>query len=175
MNHGFEELIAQAADEALTPESRRALDAHLDTCGDCRALLVTQREARAILRARPIVPVRDLSAAIRARLEAEQSWIDRLNINWRMWSLRVAPIAAALVVVAVLSVRSFDASSSTSNAAATSTTDTASADSTPVVSALWSESMSDDALLTLFLRARPDDELANYATDIQNTKGKFQP
>ena len=74
--------------------------------------------------------------------------------------------------VAVMSVRSFDASSSTSNATTTAAADAASAESTPVVSALWSESVSDDALLTLFLRARPDDDLSNYAADIQSAKGK---
>ena len=132
-------------------------------------MLTRQREARAILMARPIMPVRDLSAAIRAQLEAEQPWIDRLNINWRMWSLRVAPVAAALAVVAVMTVRSVETSSTTTDTtSATITGDTA----TPVVSALWSEGVSDDALLTLFLRARPDDDLANYASDIQSAKGK---
>lgn len=171
MSHGFDEQIAQAADDSLAAEARLALDAHLATCEPCRASLSRQREARAILMARPIMPVRDLSAAIRAQLEAEQSWIDRLNINWRMWSLRVAPIAAALMVIAVMTVRSVD--TATTTAATETVATTAAADtSTPVVSALWSDGVSDDALLTLFLRAKPDDELSNYATDIQNAKGK---
>lgn len=171
MSHGFESDIAMAADDSLAPDRRRGLDAHLRACDACRTLLAEQRDARALLMARPIVAVRDLSAAIRATLEAEQPWIDRLNINWRVWSLRVAPVAGALSLVAVMLVSSIDgnsATAATSEAAVTNSADVA----TPVVSALWSEEVSDDALFTLFLRARPDDELTNYAADIQGAKKK---
>jgi predicted anti-sigma-YlaC factor YlaD len=157
MSHGFEHQIAQAADDSLAPELRRDLDAHLAGCDACRGLFDAQRDARAVLMARPIVPVRDLSASIRRTLEAERPWIDRLNINWRMWSLRVAPVAAALVVVAVLAVRTADSGTSATETAAVSSDSSAS-----VASALWSGDVSDDTLLTLFLRANPDDALANY-------------
>ncbi len=160
MTHGCESEIAQAADDSLAPERRRALDAHLDACDACRALFDTQREARALLMARPIVPIRDLSARIRATLDAERPWIDRLNINWRAWSLRVAPIAAALVIVAVMLVRTVDTNTaaSESNQAAVITVDSTAS----VASALWSGDVSEDTLFNLFLRARPDDALANY-------------
>ncbi|MBP6715893.1 MAG: zf-HC2 domain-containing protein [Acidobacteria bacterium] len=161
MSHNFEHQIAQAADDALAPELRRELDAHLATCDACRALLADQRDARALLMARPIVPVRDLSAAIRATLEAEQPWIDRLNINWRMWSLRVAPVATALAIVAVVLVRSGDVATTTPTTDPTVASTTS--DSTDsVASALWTGEVSEDTLFNLFLRARPDDALENY-------------
>ena len=158
MSHGFEHQIAQAADDSLAPELRRDLDAHLAGCDACRGLFDAQRDARALLMARPIVPVRDLSAAIRRTLEAERPWIDRLNINWRMWSLRVAPVAAALVVVAVLAVRTAESGASATDTAVVTSSDA----SASVASALWTGDISEDTLLTLFLRANPEDALANY-------------
>lgn len=171
MSHGFEQQIAQAADDSLAPEQRRALDAHLVTCDDCRALFAAQRDARARLMARPIVPVRDLSAAIRMTLEAERPWIDRLNINWRVWSLRVAPVAGALVVVAVMAVRTAETSTAaiTDTAVATATAGDATAS---VASALWSDDVSEDTLMSLFLRANADDALSSYVPVATGAKDK---
>jgi hypothetical protein len=111
------------------------------------------------------MPVRDLSAQIRATLEAEQPWIDRLNINWRVWSLRVAPIAAALAIVAVVLVRSADATVQNVTLAADATVATTSDDSQSVASALWSGDVSEDTLMSLFLRANPDDALSTYVSN----------
>lgn len=173
MTHGFESEIAQAADDSLAPERRRALDAHLVVCDSCRALLDTQREARALLTGRPIVPIRDLSARIRATLDAERPWIDRLNINWRAWSLRTAPVAAALVLVAVMAVGTVDTNTTApeSDQPAVAATDSTAS----VASALWSGDVSEDTLFNLFLRARPDDALVNYvqsAPDVKDAKEK---
>jgi anti-sigma factor RsiW len=156
MTHGFEHQIAQAADDSLAPEFRQALDVHLETCDACRVLLAEQREIRAVLMARPVVAVRDLSAAVRAALEAERPWMDRLNINWRVWSLRVAPLAAALTLIAVLLVRSGDSGAAGGDAVAPSHT---------VASALWSGEVDDDQLVSLFLQARPDDPLSTYVQE----------
>ena len=184
MTHLSESELLRAADgDPSAPAS-----AHLTTCDECRMLVEDQRAAHAMLAARPILPARDLSAAIRATLDAEapSGWlglVDRLNINWRLWSFRVAPIAAVLAVVATLAVfAAFDVSTvrtasvatlavrtvDTSNAANTATvatdTTTASASdaSSTVVSALWSDDVSDDTLFNLFLTARPDDALGSY-------------
>lgn len=165
MSHGFEHDIALAADDSLDADRQQRLMAHLATCDDCRALLTEQRDVRAMLMARPIVPVRDLSAQIRATLEAEQPWIDRLNINWRVWSLRVAPIAAALAIVAVVLVRSADATVQNVTLAADATVATTSDDSQSVASALWSGDVSEETLMSLFLRANPDDALSTYVSN----------
>lgn len=166
MTHVSEHEMAQAGDDSLAPAARRDVDAHLATCHDCRALYIAQREARAVLMARPIVPVRDLSAGIRRTLEAERPWIDRLNINWRLWSLRVAPVAAALVILAFAAVRTAD--TTLTETATVVTTDAAAS----VASALWTGDVSDDTLLTLFLRANADDPLSSYVPAAPVAKGK---
>ena len=125
--------------------------AHLTACAVCRDQLAAQTAARRILVARPIDPARDLSAAIRATLEAERPWIEQLN--WRRLSLRVAPIAAALTLVALFLVRTADTTATPAESTATDHT---------VASALYSGEVSDDQLLSLFLSARPDDALSTY-------------
>jgi hypothetical protein len=165
MTHLSESELLRAADgDPSAPAS-----AHLTTCDECRMLVEDQRAAHAMLAARPILPARDLSAAIRATLDAEapSGWlglVDRLNINWRLWSFRVAPIAAVLAVVATLAVRTVDTSNAANTATVATDTTTASASdaSSTVVSALWSDDVSDDTLFNLFLTARPDDALGSY-------------
>lgn len=161
MSHGFESQIAQAADNTLDAAARRVLDAHLADCATCQALLSEQRDARAWLMSRPVAPVRDLSAAIRRTLENERPWIDRLNINWRVWSLRVTPVAAALALAAILIVRSVDSQNAADTTAASATASDATAS---VASALWTD-VSEDTLVNLMLRASPDDALSNYVTE----------
>jgi len=92
MRHLTEAEFVHAADGSLGDAELAAIDAHLASCAECRAAIDAQTSAHRALAARAIEPVRDLSAAIRARLEADLPWIERLN--WRRLSLRVAPIAA---------------------------------------------------------------------------------
>lgn len=160
MQHLTESQITHAADGSLESGDVSALDvaAHIASCETCRELVDAQIVARRALVSRPIVPVRDLSAAIRATLESERPWIERLN--WRRLSLRVAPVAAALTLVALLVIRAADS-------AAVRTADTTAADTTSttdhtVASALWSGEVSEDQLLSLMLNASPDDSLSTY-------------
>jgi hypothetical protein len=154
MTHLTEAQITHAADGSLESGDVSALDvaSHIASCEACREQVDAQIVARRALVARPIAPVRDLSAAIRAALEAERPWIERLN--WRRFSLRVAPIAAALTLVALFLVRTAD-----TTAAAV---DTASTTDHTVASALWSGEVSEDQLLSLILTASPDDSLSTY-------------
>jgi anti-sigma factor RsiW len=154
MTHATESQLVRAADGSLDAADRAALDPHLASCDPCRAELDAQTSAHRALAARAIEPVRDLSAAIRATLEAERPWIERLN--WRRLSLRVAPIAAALTLAAFFLVRTTDTSATASAAATTGHS---------VASALWSGEVTDDQLLTLVLSARPDDALSAYVQE----------
>ncbi|TAK18813.1 MAG: hypothetical protein EPO35_00945 [Acidobacteria bacterium] len=154
MTHLSESEFVRAADASMTREERAAFDAHLASCPSCRETLEAQMIARRALAARPIAPARDLSAAVRASLEAERPWIERLN--WRRLSLRVAPIAAALTIVALLLVRTADTTAVAADSSATDHT---------VASALWSGEVTDDQLLSLFLQARPDDALSTYVKE----------
>lgn len=165
MAHLTESELARVADDSLEPASRAAIDAHLATCGDCRAAVETQALARRVLTARPITPVRDLSAAVRATLEAERPWIERLN--WRRLSLRMAPVAAAVTIGALVLVITTDNATGNSPTAATSSVATEAARATDhkVVSALWSGEVNEDQLFALFLSARPDESLATYVQE----------
>lgn len=161
MNHLTESQILHVADGSLESGDVSALDvaAHVASCDDCRAQVDAQVAARRALLARPIAPVRDLSAAIRAKLDAEQPWIERLN--WRRLSLRVAPIAAVLTLLALVIVQAADPAAA--RTADTTTANTSTTDHT-VASALWSGEVDDDQLLTLFLSAHPDDALSTYVS-----------
>lgn len=154
MRHLTESEFVRVADGSLESGDVSALDvaAHVASCESCRAEVEAQLVARRALLARPIAPVRDLSAAIRATLDAERPWIERLN--WRRLSLRVAPVAAALTIAALLLVRTPDAATPAPQTAGHS-----------VASALWSGEVTDDQLLALVLNARPDDALASYVQE----------
>ena len=76
------ELLALAALDALSPEERRTLDAHLTTCDECRRELASLRDGVASiaesLPARAMPPERE--AAMRARL-MERAIEDRRNVT----------------------------------------------------------------------------------------------
>ena len=102
-----EPLLAHAADGTLDGDRRAALDDHLQGCAACRDALVAQRAARALLAARPVTPVpAGFSARVMAALPERQPaptalrWLDALD--WRTWTLRLAPLAGALFVGAAL-------------------------------------------------------------------------
>lgn len=101
-----EPLLARAADGTLDAERSRALARHVDGCADCRSALEMQRAMREVLSARPEAPVPlGFAARVMASLPERESgvgagWLDALN--WRAWTLRLAPVAGALFVGAAL-------------------------------------------------------------------------
>jgi predicted anti-sigma-YlaC factor YlaD len=93
-------LVARQADGALAPEERRALEAHLAVCPGCRDAIETQRLVRSVLAERPLLePSPALSARIAADIAAEFSWLG--VADWRRWTLRLAPLAAGLIIAAL--------------------------------------------------------------------------
>ena len=102
-------LLARAADGTLDAQRLAMLTGHLESCPDCRAALEVQRAARAAVAARPDRPVSPgFSARVMAALPERQpaaaalGWLDALN--WRAWTLRLAPVAGVLFVGAALGV-----------------------------------------------------------------------
>ena len=102
-----EPLLARAADGALDPQGLAALTVHLSGCAECRDALDAQRAARALLAARPAVPApAGFSARVMAALPAHPPaaagirWRDALD--WRAWTLRLAPVTGALFLGAAL-------------------------------------------------------------------------
>lgn len=96
---GYVGLLVRAADGSLGHEDRARLDTHLLTCDSCRAALETQRTAHlALADAFDVDAPLGFSTRVLANLEPEPSWFDRLD--FRRWTWRVSPVAAALMIAA---------------------------------------------------------------------------
>jgi hypothetical protein len=96
--------IARFADAAdsLDKTTRADLRAHLEQCASCRSALETQRLVAAWLRMRPVDHISpDFAARLAARLDDVSGWFG--IADWRVWTLRLAPLAAALALAIVLS------------------------------------------------------------------------
>jgi len=159
-------LLLRAAEGQLQPDDATRLDAHLDACPSCRAALADQRAMRELLQDYPD-PGASLGfdtrvmAAIRAESDGgARSWLSALD--FRRWTWRLVPVAAALALASVM-VNQQDAAGSEDEA--TDSTISASADALPVSSALWSESVNESSLLSLMLTANADDTLSTYRKD----------
>ncbi len=98
-----EPLLAPAADGLLDAARRAQLDAHLAECGGCRAALEDQRQVASIL-ASTVAP--DVSpaflVAVNGRIDASDDLLESVDFRW--WTLRLAPIAAVLALVAYLGI-----------------------------------------------------------------------
>jgi hypothetical protein len=95
--------IARFADavDSLDETTRATIDAHVQACASCRAALETQRVVAAWLRSRPsdgLSP--EFSARLAERLDAVSGWFG--IADWRVWTLRLAPVAAALALAILL-------------------------------------------------------------------------
>jgi len=98
-------LIAREADgAALGADERRELEAHLEACDACRDALEPQRTVARLLRARVEVSASPgFVARVSARIDADGT--DLLGMaNWRAWTVGLAPIVAALVLMAYLGI-----------------------------------------------------------------------
>jgi hypothetical protein len=97
-----ERLIARRADGAtLDPSTAAALERHFEGCVSCRGILVSQHTVADILRSRPADRVsRGFSARLASRLDERTDVFDA--IDWRAWTIRLSPVAAALALAAFL-------------------------------------------------------------------------
>ena len=92
-------LILRAADDVLDAAGREVLSTHLATCDPCRRSLAAQRIVKQALADLPLATVSaDFAARVRERVASR--WIDLFD--WRVWTLRLAPVAALLAILAVL-------------------------------------------------------------------------
>jgi len=94
-------------EETLDAASRALLDAHVAACADCRSALETQREVAGWLRSRPVDRVPDeFAARLSRRLDEDartDQWTSWLGIaDWRVWTLRLAPLAVLLLLFGLL-------------------------------------------------------------------------
>lgn len=146
--------LVRAADGALPESERAALDAHLLTCAACAEALADQRAMRQALTALAAEPATSaVGARVMASLRAEAgaaapSWIDALD--FRRWTWRLVPVAAALALVAASVARtSADAGDATPAVVSTGT-------ERPASSALVTGDVTGDELLLLLLNGTAD-------------------
>jgi hypothetical protein len=93
-------LIARAADGDEIAESE-GLDVHLESCALCRSALAEQRMVATILRSRPAQsPSPDFASRLARRLDGVSGWLG--IVDARVWTFRLAPVAAVLALVAIL-------------------------------------------------------------------------
>ncbi len=97
-----ERLIARrAGDATLDPSTAAALERHLEGCASCREILASQHAVAEILRSRPADRVSSgFSARLARKLDERTDVFDA--IDWRAWTIRLSPVAAALALSAFL-------------------------------------------------------------------------
>ncbi len=87
--------------DALDRDTRHKVVAHLDGCEACRADLETQRTVAAWLHTRPADHVSpEFATRLSAELDVASGWLG--VADWRVWTLRLAPVAAVLAIATLL-------------------------------------------------------------------------
>lgn len=152
-----EPLLLRRLERRLGAAESQRVERHLALCERCRATVETQERVAAVLSARPAVeaPV-GFAHRVMANLDTSPGWLELLN--WRVWTCRLAPVAAAMVVVAVLG---FGSTKTTeplefSDLVADWVVDE-DAGALPAFSLLWQEAVADETLLEAVLTANPNE------------------
>jgi anti-sigma factor RsiW len=154
-------LIARAGDDSLSAPERARLEQHLATCHACRLAVVDQHQVHELLAARP--PDR-APLGFRSRVlasidqEARASWWDRLD--FRAWTWRLAPVTAALGVLAYAYGTSSGTELSIGDPLAAETS------SATVAASLVSDDVTAGDALSLMLFADPDASLEDALKEV---------
>jgi anti-sigma factor RsiW len=144
--HEVASFLARRADdaEALAASVRAEVDQHVAGCAACRAELEAQRAVVVLLRARPADRLSpQFGARLSSRLDDAAGWFG--IADWRVWTLRLAPVAAALALATYLGL---GVTSQTSMTLDDWTTPTA---ETSTESVLWEPDVSADSVVETML------------------------
>jgi predicted anti-sigma-YlaC factor YlaD len=165
-----EALIARDVDGLLGDDEAVALDAHAETCGACLGLRRASLDVARALALRIDAPVpAGFAARVTTRVFPGESigWMDA--INWRRWTEGMIPVAAALLLVAVVA----------GNRGSTGTsgdTEVTSSESMAAAADVWALSGEGDAATALFALSADvssEDMLATMlGTSAAGTEGK---
>jgi hypothetical protein len=106
-HESFEELISASLHGDLTDDEQRRLDAHLTGCASCRSTQAAFSDQRRIMAGlRHVAPPRDLSARVRAGIEAgahaAQPWWKRPPAIFAGIGGGLAVVAGALLAIVLL-------------------------------------------------------------------------
>jgi anti-sigma factor RsiW len=92
-------LIARYADGTLAVADRARVEAHVVGCSGCRAAIAEQSDAIRLLAELPMSEASPgFAADVLERVAQRAGLLDLLN--WRAWTLRLAPVAALLLWLA---------------------------------------------------------------------------
>jgi hypothetical protein len=150
------------APETLDAATRAAVDSHVAGCAACRAVLDEQRAVAGMLRMRPVDAVSARFAAqLAARIngasggKAASGWDAASDsdaasgwfgiVDWKRWTLRLTPVAAALALATYLGLGASSQAPVSVDEWALGTTD-AQAESMP-----WDSGVSADSVLETML------------------------
>jgi len=139
---------------------------HLAACSRCREVADAQADVSRALASRPETPVRaDFAARLAAEIARRSGWFGLAD--WRWLSVRLAPIAALLLLATGLFVERQSAKwallSSSSTVVEYGTEGTSEA--TPVTSVLWEQQSSEDAALLILLAAPSDATIVSQTNE----------
>jgi anti-sigma factor RsiW len=138
-------LVAAAADGMLDADRRAALDAHLSVCDGCRTALADQMAVRAWLtRTPPLVVPAGFAQRVRGRIDEGEGLLG--VADFRVWTLRLATLAALLALAAWLGLGAASTSAPTASGF------------TPQRAADWQRSVSGNALLEAALQPAREGE-----------------
>ena len=151
--HDVARFIARRADDPASLHELDArtiadVDAHLEECASCRTALDTQRDVSAWLRTRPADRLSPhFAPRLAARLDEASGWFG--IADWRAWTLRLAPVAAALALATYLGLGASTQSPTTIEEWTLATTDSSDE------SILWESDMSADSVIESMLTGEP--------------------
>ena len=150
-----EHAVARRASGRLDPAGAQRLQAHLDGCPSCRAAVAGQEAVVAVLSARPAAAApMGFAARVMARLDRPPTWLD--VIDWRRWTVRLAPVAAAFAVAAAVGLGPAEAVEPIEfSDLVTDWVGADDASALPAVSLLWQDEVTDDTLIEAVLTAAP--------------------
>ena len=151
----------------LDDRSHAVLDEHLRACANCREAAAAQAEVSTALAARPEADVSpSFAARLTDRLDEEAGWFGLAD--WRWLSVRLAPIAAILLLAAGIVIERQDAGSSPQPSLTTlvdTWTSGGGSGEVPVTSVLWQPQTNDDAAVLAVLAAPSDATIAGQTDE----------
>ncbi len=158
----FIPLLVRRREGTLSEADRATIERHLAGCAGCRDAAAAQDQVAATLAARPDAePAASFAARVSARIAEESGWFG--VADWRWLSVRLAPVAALLLVLAgVFIERQNQPAQTASLSGVVETWANTSADRTgvPVTAVLWEPAASEDSVLLTVLTAPPDATIA---------------
>ncbi len=163
----FIPLLLRRDASALDAADRAALERHLAGCSACRDAAAVQDRVAEALASRPeAAPSASFAQRVSERVAQESGWFG--VADWRWLSVRLAPVAALLLVLASVFIERQNQPASTpslSGVVRTWAYTSADRDGVPVSTVLWQPTGSDDATLLTVLTAPPDATIARQSNE----------